>query len=94
MTVFGFLATIVICGTVAASIPLLHKFPITVRTHKKITVDKPAVTTEKPDNTAIEEELNKIHEAQNDQGMDNLIAAVNELMGIQTAEETKVNGEA
>ena len=95
MTLFGFLGTIIICGTLIALPVILHKYPLSIRIKKHIIGETvPTDTTEKVDNAAIEESLNDYHKTQQEQGMDSLISAVNDLMGIQITKEDDVNGKA
>ena len=79
MTVFGFLATIVLCLTAVTIVCILIKHPMHTHVHQYLhQVHEGEETVEKSE--ALEEEVVDNEAKQ----MDAVIAAVNELMGIET----------
>lgn len=83
MTLYGLIATFMICMTIAVCVWLLIKYPITILFRKHLTI-KNEQDPMQQDNAALEEQLNPKKETN---GMDDLISAVNDLMGIQTQED-------
>lgn len=96
MDIFGFLATIVICATVVASLHLITRTEFTFRIVKRDDTPKekvrPQILTQtelkkieadlnKPNNTILTQPTNPSVEVKN---MDAVIKAANELMGIRT----------
>ena len=100
MNVFGFLATIVICGTFVLIRWLFGGKPITFKIIKTVEPPKPPKIVNDPVSKAEFEKLMKdtkdqpitiVDREQNEEtklySMDNVIKSVNELMGIQTEED-------
>lgn len=95
MNVFGFLAAIVICGTVIGSIWLLTRKPISIRIIR--TTEPPKIVNSKPispeelkkavDNAPIVSVKPEIDKEVEVTSMDAVIKAANELMGIETLEK-------
>ena len=97
MNVFGFLATIVICGTFVLIRWLFGGKPITFKIIKTVEPPKPPELIKNPPSKVDIEKLTKdqnfvmVDQKQNEEtktySMDNVIKSVNELMGIQTEED-------
>lgn len=92
MNVFGFFATIIICGTIIGALWILSKFPISIKIIR--TTEAPKIITPKVEAT---EEVKKDASAQTvttepEQkiiAMDAVIREANALMGIETIEGDK-----
>ena len=92
MNVFGFLAVIIICGTIIGSIWLLTRKPISIRIIR--TTEPPKVVNSNPipsveltkaiDTAPVTPVKNEIDKEVEITSMDAVIKAANELMGIET----------
>jgi hypothetical protein len=97
MNVFGFLATIAICGTFVLIRWLLGGKPITFKIIKTVEPPKPPkIVNDTPSKAELEKLMKDqpiitVDREQNEEtklySMDNVIKSVNELMGIQTEED-------
>lgn len=90
MNIFGFLATIIGCGTAVGITWLLTRKPISFKIIKTTETPKiviPPENTEVPLNTEPNVILTKKEDEQKVLSMDAVIKAANELMGIQTEED-------
>ena len=100
MNIFGLIATIIVCGTVATVTWLITRKPLsfriihgeeTLKTSKAKTAEAVEKPEEKlPEVTAPDKDLNGNNIALS--SMDAVIQAANELMGIETLTKEDVNG--
>ena len=93
MNIFGFLATICICGTVIGALWLLNKKPISIKIIRATEAPKPIVsTTEVPEDVKKADAAPVVSAKEPEQkaiAMDAVIKEVNALMGISTIEGDK-----
>lgn len=77
MTIYGLIATVLICATVIICIAMLISQPFKVEFIRKTEAQATPVVAPKP-NTELEKDLNNVEKA----SLDAVIRAANELMGI------------
>lgn len=82
MTIFGFLATIVVCATAIVIVSILLRHPLHTHVHTYLHTEN---TETQP--KAVPAEEKPVSEDTELKQMDAVIAAVNELMGIETEDK-------
>lgn len=82
MTIFGFLATIVVCVTAVVIVSILLRHPLHTHVHTHLHTEN---TETQPKEVPAEEK--PVPEDTELKQMDAVIAAVNELMGIETEDK-------